>query len=128
MSPQAALNTTRTSSGALALSVMRVKSTPQSRSEFARTDPPSNCTTPYVRAFFQAELSQFRAMAQTPGACAAALSAIDEEIDAARRFTHSLLSRRNAFAPISGRASRAPRADLPLLCARGATLGVRTSG
>ena len=70
-------------------------------SESATTDPHANCTTPYVRALLQAELSQFRAMTQTPGACAAALSAIDEEIDAARRFTHSLLSRRNVLAPIS---------------------------
>src|SRR6266850_2972375 len=70
-------------------------------SESATTDPHAKCTTPYVRALLQAELSQFRAMTQTPGTCAAALSAIDEEIDAAHRFTHSLLSRRNVLAPIS---------------------------
>jgi F-box-like len=41
------------------------------------------------------------AMTQTPTAREAALSAIDKEIDAARRLTRSLLSRRNALAPIS---------------------------
>ena len=70
-------------------------------SECVTTDTHAKCTTPYVRALLPAELSQFRAMTRTPTACAAALSAIDKEIDAARRFTHSLLSRRNALAPIS---------------------------
>jgi len=40
-------------------------------------------------------------MAQTPASRTAAVSAIDKEIDAARRLVQSLLSRRNAMTPIS---------------------------
>jgi hypothetical protein len=70
-------------------------------SESAATDPHANCTTPYVRALLQAEPSEFRAMTQTSGPCSTALSAIDKEMDAAHGFSHSLLERRNALAPIS---------------------------
>jgi hypothetical protein len=49
----------------------------------------------------QAGQNQFPATAQTPTTRVAALSAIDMEIDAARRLTSSLLSRRNTTVPIS---------------------------
>src|SRR6267142_2339125 len=99
MSPQTALNKNLTAGLGTESHESQVQTSESSES--ATTDPHAKCTTPYVRALLQAELSQFRAMTQTPGTCAAALSAIDEEIDAAHRFTHSLLSRRNVLAPIS---------------------------
>ena len=67
-----------------------------SSSSDGQTSTPSDLST-----FLQSGLNQFRVMTQTPLSRPGAVSAIDKEIDAARRLVHSLLSRRNAMAPIS---------------------------
>ena len=73
-------------------------------------------STPYVRALFQTELSQFRAMPQTPTACASVLSAIDKKvIDAARQYTQSLLLRRNSLSPKSALPSELLTRTFPFL-------------
>ncbi|KAI9430730.1 hypothetical protein F5148DRAFT_191660 [Russula earlei] len=54
-----------------------------------------------VLSRLECELNQFQSAIQTPKALSAALSTLDNEIDAARRLTHTLLTRRNTLAPIS---------------------------
>jgi hypothetical protein len=52
-------------------------------------------------ALLQTGLNQLQAVNQTPTARSAARSALEKEMDAARRLARSMLSRRNARAPIS---------------------------
>ena len=58
-------------------------------------------TIPDIFSLLETRLIEMQTMALTPASRATVLSATDEGIDAARHLTDTLISRRNALAPIS---------------------------
>ena len=70
-------------------------------SSFFLSNSTQTLTVSTIFSLLETRLIEIQAMALSPAARAAALSAIDEEIDASRHLTDTLLSHRNAVALIS---------------------------
>ena len=68
---------------------------------FSSSNSVQTLTVSDIFSLLETRLIERQTMALTPAARAAALSAIDEEINAVRHLTDTLLSHRNAIAPIS---------------------------
>ena len=68
---------------------------------FFSSNSTQKLTVSGIFSLLETRLIEIQAMALSPAARATALSAIDEEIDASRHLTDTLLSHRNAIAPIS---------------------------